>query len=404
MPISNTGYLVVQPDLILEGITNVYKQAYGPAFNTTPSSPNGVTIQALTNISIDAQNSQSLLYSTVYNPNVAPGIFLDSLCIFNNIQRKVATPSIVTCDVTGISGTVIPSGSLILNTNGDQFRSLGAHTLTGGTSSLQFESVVAGPIPCDANTVNRIVQVINGWDSVNNPGAGQVGTLTESDTSLRQRRATSLATTSVSMYYALLSACANEPTINSFALLENTSNTISIVNSVTINPHSIYLSVDGGSDETIANILAANKSGGCGMDGNTTLAITPIPEFPSFIFYAVWQRPSIIQIYIAITAVTPTSPLITPSDTVIRNEIYDCFYGKTSATTGITYTQPIGIGTTFYDSKFFAPLINVGIFNITSVRLSITGLTTDLTGVISLPVSQIAALTPNATYIGITLT
>ncbi|MBM6453142.1 hypothetical protein JM953_16455, partial [Lacticaseibacillus paracasei] len=64
---------------------------------------------------------------------------------------------------------------------------------TGGSITLEFANVVNGPIACAANTLTTIYQSIPGWDSVNNPAQGVVGTLIESRSSFEYRRLQSVA-------------------------------------------------------------------------------------------------------------------------------------------------------------------------------------------------------------------
>ena len=123
----------------------------------------GQFINQLAQLAQQNQNFMVLLTASLYNPNVASGVWLDALCAFNGIIRNPATYSLVTCVCYGSATTVIPAGTLIQNNNNNVFYSTTDATIgNDGTVDVIFEAVESGAIPVDAGTVNNIITQVYG--------------------------------------------------------------------------------------------------------------------------------------------------------------------------------------------------------------------------------------------------
>lgn len=287
MLISDTG-VVIEPSTtaIAEAQQILIDTFPGEDVNLDPASPNGLLVQ---NIAIAITQREAAQADTVnsMNPNIATGEQLDAICANLNIFRIPATQSTATCTFVGLVGVTIPANSQVASTNGDVF--LVEATLVigiGGTISGSVKAQVAGEILTTANTINKILTGVSGWDTVNNPLVGTVGRELETDTELRQRRVDRLAIASTGSIEAI-TAGAVELNPISYFVTENTTDAIIIRDSLAILPHSILLVLEGGSSELdVATMLFAKLSAGCGMSGTNTFPI-PIPGGPET-FDATW--------------------------------------------------------------------------------------------------------------------
>ena len=142
-----------------------------PDVNVEPTSPMGQVVD-LVAAEIEAKNAEIAYLANQLNPQTARGVFLDAIGGLYGIDRKLSEPSVVTCTLTGLKGTVIPYGAIVQDTNGNNFR----HSAVGGavigddgTVTTTFESVEHGSVEVAPETVTKIVTIVAGWDAVTNP-------------------------------------------------------------------------------------------------------------------------------------------------------------------------------------------------------------------------------------------
>ena len=386
-----TEYIQKTAEQILAETQLAFKNTFGSSVNLTPSSINGVFIQELANIGIATETTRALLMSQIYNPNFASDKYLDGLCAFHQITRINATPSVVTCKITGLSGVVIPTGSQILNTNGDIFTNPLAITIPdNGTIDAEFHSLQTGAIPCDQNSLNRIVQSISGWDTVNNYSDGMLGTATESDNNLRSRRKNSVYLNSAGSLKSIISALENSNNINDYNIDENFSTVDKITQNVTISPQHIYLCVDAPESayQDIAEILYSKKSAGCALTGNINVTYTD-PDYPWVTYHVQFDIAIPVQIEIHVSVLQNNNMTDTIIDE-IKNALLQNF-------TGADGSIPVQMGTPFYSSRFYTPIIQLGIYDITQLTI---GVKDGVQGqYIALDFNQIARLQADNIYV-----
>ena len=124
--------------------------------------------------------------------------------------------------LTGVAGTLIPAGSQAQTINNDLFELQSDVTLdVSGNGTGNFVALVAGAIPCGADTLNQIVSLgVTGWETVNNPSAGTVGQGTQSDAQYRAYRKNTIAFQGVGLIECIASSLYATEGVKSIALLE----------------------------------------------------------------------------------------------------------------------------------------------------------------------------------------
>jgi len=288
MLISDTGVVIEPSTTAIAEAQQILIDTFAPEVpNLDPSSPNGLLVQ---NIAIAITQREADQANTVnsMNPNIATGEQLDAICANLDIERDPATQSTATCVFTGLVGVSIPANSQVASTNGDIFLVEATVVIgVGGTVSGSVKAQVPGPILTTANTINKIITGISGWDTVNNPLVGTVGKELQSDAEFRLDRVDLLAFASTG---SLESITAGAVKLNpvSYFITENITDLIVIRDGIAILPHSILLTLEGGSsDLDVTNMLYARLSAGCGMSGTHSFSI-PIPGGLET-FTATWQ-------------------------------------------------------------------------------------------------------------------
>jgi hypothetical protein len=358
------SYVNKTAEQIIQEIQQVFVNVFGNP-SLSPSGIIGQFVEQLAQIGIDVEGTRALLQSNIYDPAFASGKYLDGLCAFHQITRLPPISSVVTCTITGLPNTIIPINSIVLNTNGDRFYSIAQIIIPiSGTITAIFKSVNTGAISCTANTVNRILQKITGWDSINNLTDGILGNDGETDTALRKRRQISLSLNASGTLKSIISALENNQNVRDYNIRENVTNADLIIDSITISPKSIYLCVDVDTQyySEIAQILYEKKSGGCGMVGSVTQDYTD-PVYPWETFTAKFDIPITVQTYISITVINDNFTAETIPN--IKQAIYNNFYG-------LDGSEPVQMGEPFYAGRFYAPVVKLGIYQITALTIGKT--------------------------------
>lgn len=323
--ITETGVIVPDTGDLLETIQDEFKEAIASDLIVQPSTPQGLMITAET-VSRDAVVRNNAALANQINPNIAGGVFLDSIGALTGLDRVKGTKSIIE-DVllTGESSTVIPSGSLAQTIAGDIFQSINSVVLDGsGMATVDFQSVEIGPIGAAVNDLNQIVAGgALGWENVQNSNAAILGANKQSDQSYRALRRVTLALQGVSITEAITSSLYVIPGVKSLAFRENYTNVSKTIDGITLLPNSVYACVDGGLDIDIANALLENKSAGANWNGNTTVIVTePASGQP---YEVKFSRPDEIEILIKVTVKADQSTL--DPQTTVRNAIMDYVNG-----------------------------------------------------------------------------
>lgn len=376
------SYVNKTAEQIIQEVQQVFVKVLGNP-SLSPSGVIGQLIEQLAQIGIEVENTKAILQSNIYDPAFASGKYLDGLCAFHQITRLPATQSQVGCVIRGATGTVIPRGSVILNTVGNRFLSDNMVTIPmGGQVAALFISEESGPIPCTANTVNRILTKINGWDSVNNLNDGTLGSNVETDTALRKRRQLSLFLNASGTLKSIISALENNQNVKDYNIRENDTKLDMIIDTIVIPPSSIYLCVDINNQyyQEIAQILSFKKSGGCVMVGNITVTYID-PLYPWQTSIVKFDIPNEIQIYISLTVINDNFTAETIPN--IKQAIYNNFYG-------IDGGEPVQMGEPFLAGRFYVRNYKITTITIgTSPNPTGTSITTAINEVARLELNNI---------------
>ena len=297
-----------------------------------------------------------------FNPAFASGIWQDALGNLYFLQRKSATPTIVQCVCTGLPGTVIPGldnpngAAQAQNGDGDIFVCTSSGTISAiGSVTLQFQSAKLGEIPAPANSVDRIYRQIQGWDTINNPAAGVLGTNKESRIEYENRRKNSLALYATGSREAVYSRVFNVTNVTDVIVVENDSSESVTIQGVELVRNSIYVIANGGDNTEIAEAIRNSKSGGCATNGEVSVLL------PKTYVPIQFSRPQNINVYAQVTLDVDEN---TPEnfEELIQNAIIANFNGSDDSS-GIT------IGQTIYASRFYCPLTALGL-SIVSIKIS----------------------------------
>jgi len=358
--LSETGFKRKRLDQLLNELNLEVQSIFGTNFNVSPESPdgqiNGIVSESNANLWEVAENAYN-----AFNPSAATNASLSNLVLLNGISRLPATFTRAELTLTGISGTLIPSGSLV-STNDTlvQFATEEDATIEISGTTLVFASCLnSGPILAVADTITEIDNPINGWTAVTNIEDGAIGTDEETDAELRSRRDRSVARDSQAQLDSIYSAVANTDGVTHVVVLENDTN---IVDSNGLPPHSFRVIVIGGVDEEIGNTIWLKKPAGITTSGNTTVQILDYQGFPHDMLFS---RPTAIDIFMEVD-LTTNGDYPTDGDNLIKQAIVDYANGDLVSGRGFS------LGDNVIYTRLYTPINSVVGHEIDDIRIGLS--------------------------------
>lgn len=395
--VNENGIIVPEASDIKEAFQGVLTNAFGTDLNLDDSTPQGVLVDDLTTEK-QLDNAQLLFLMNQLNPNTADGVWQDAIGSLYSIQRKPATASIANCICIGNAGTVLNgintgNPATAQSVNGDIFQCVNTVTIpeSGQTAEIPFICTETGEKPVGANTVNSIYQKVVGWDAVNNPNGGTLGTEAESREAFEKRRKESLALNATGSLSAVKAALLNVEGVSDVFVYENDADT-AITNYrgvATIKPHSIYTCIQGGTSEDIGEAIYGSKSAGCDTNGSATATYYNADVDITYNYN--YTIPTAVPVYIQVNLGAGIGNSL---KTKIMNALVDNFYG-TSESNEIK----IAIGDSIYASRFSAVISNLdesGVL-LRSVKVSRDG--TSWQDVLTININELPTLTASEDYI-----
>jgi len=259
------------------------EQIYGSDINVDQNSPDGQLVRLL---ALSKQDVLDLIVEDYdsKDPDQAVGVALDAVSQLCGITRKGGTYTEVSVNVTVDRATNLNGLNLsaapytVADAEGNQFYLKNSASLTVGVNSLLFRAARIGQILVQPNTITVPVTIVAGVTSLNNPSAAsQTGQNQETDSQFRIRRQKSVATPSQGYFASMYGGLSDLPDVASVLIIENNSN---VEDANGIPAHSIWVIVDGGTAEDIANVIYRTRNAGCGMFGDETYDVTQIDGSP----------------------------------------------------------------------------------------------------------------------------
>lgn len=388
--ITPTGPVIPQQSAVLAGVLADSNVAFNTTLNPDKRTPQGQLASSTTAIISDANAMWAWLISQI-DPDNAEDFMQDAIGRIYFMTRQPGTPTTVQLLCTGAFNVTIPLGAQVRDTNGNRYVCALAGTIgVSGNITLPFTCVNLGPTPCPANTVTTILNGPNGWDTVNNPLAGAVGSNVESRAAFEYRRQQSVAINGHGSIQSIGAAVFNVPGVIDVYAIENFED-ITVNTGVTNYPvvaHSIYVAVVGGDPNAIGLAINSKKNDGSNMNGNTTVVIVDSSyDAPQPTYNYAYNIPTNTAFKFAVQIQNSTS---LPADIVtqVQNAVVNSFIGADGSKRART-------GSTVLAGKFYAPISAIGPeVNVVSVLLNLAPGTANLTNV-TLGIDQFPTLQPS---------
>lgn len=336
--ITETGVIVPDAAEVLTQVQNEYLAVFGSDMSTDPSTPQGVLIAAETASRIAVIENNAALANQI-NPNQAGGVFLWAIGQQTGLSPSLSTPSTISgVTVTGVPGSIIPTGSRAKTAAGDIFETITQVDIPiTGTTTVDFQSVESGPIPAAIGALTVIVDYVLVWETVTNANAAVLGTSTESDSAFRLKRKNTLALQATSTSEAITSRLYATAGVKSLQFRENVTNGTTTIDGISLVAHSIWACVDGGTTADVATAIYTAKSSGSNYNGSTTYTVTDPFSLQTQI--VAFDRPTNVPINAKITA--KVSSAIADPTTAIKDAVVNIADNTIADVTGFTVGNSI---------------------------------------------------------------
>ncbi|MFT8891795.1 MAG: baseplate J/gp47 family protein [Acetobacter papayae] len=349
---TDTGFIAPAESDILTGALADLNAAMGGNLNTDLSTPQGQLAMSFTAALGDAYD-QFLAILNGVDPERAFGRLQDAIGNIYFMSRKGATATVASVVCTGAAGVVVPAGTLAQDSGGYYYAADGAITLDAtGTGTGTFSCTTLGAIECAANSLG-IYQSVTGLTAATNPAAGVTGTDAEGRAAFEARRAASVAGNSVGALNAIAGAVSAVDGVTAVYVVDNSTAAAVTTGGISLAAHSLYVCVNGGTDEAVALAMLRKKPPGCGYTGTTTVTVAdPDSGYQTAPLYAVtFTRALATSLYFGVT-IRAGSTVPSTAATQIQAAILAAFEAD-GGDAGI-------IGGTVYASAYYAAVAALG--------------------------------------------
>ncbi len=288
-------------DILQTGIQQIYSPT-GEPIDFSSSSPDGQLTNILATMGAIVRELITMVYNST-DPSKCEGVQQDSKYQLNFLYRKGGSYTIQNINISanktvslqGLDGSYSSNSSsafTVSDDNGNLWYLIDSTTVQPGTTSLPFRAQNIGEIVPVIGTITNILTVTDGIKSViNDVGVTSTGTVQESNEAFRLRREKSAAKQSGNTFDTIIAQILElEGVIDATGENNNTAEE----SSQHTPAHTIWIIVNGGSNEAIADIIYSNMAG-TGTRGSVTVEINSISAQT---FDIKFDRPIIVPFFI----------------------------------------------------------------------------------------------------------
>ena len=265
--VDDTGIHVPSVEEVLDDVLAVYISVFGDDLALQPQTPQLqlAAVQALSDLDYgEALNS----VRNAMTPDRAVGTELDDYGSVLNIDRRTATRSTVDATLTGVTGTAVPAGSRARTSDGAEFATDVAATLSSSGVAVPMTATKDGAVAAAVGTLTQIVTTVDGWEQVTNPAAATLGRDSETDASYRAsylRRTARAATGPIDALRAAL----EEALAGKQRVVERNDSTDTVIQQFKVVAHSVLAVASEGSATDLTRAVETHR----GMGQPTMTAI-----------------------------------------------------------------------------------------------------------------------------------
>lgn len=260
--LTDRGLIYPDTSKIIDDVNKWWSDVSQDTTPVDPSSLEGRILDAETTARLETLNACANVVNQI-NPEIASGVFLDSLCKLTGIERRGAESSTIECVLKGVEGTLVIKGSKASDKNNNNWLCGSDTVIKKDGTQTTFVAEKTGEIYAGVGDVNKITTSIEGWEEINSIANATLGRDSQTDQSLRHDRRIFIGKNSKGNAFSVLAAIGSLEGVRKATFQENFKETKETIRGIEMKPHSCYVCVDGGIDDEIAGAYQSSKSAGC---------------------------------------------------------------------------------------------------------------------------------------------
>ena len=290
--VNSTGISTPAYSDILASLVASYQSIFGVDSYLSPDSQDYQLLAVFAQAIYDSNQTAVAVYNQ-FSPATAQGTGLSSVVKINGIRPTAATYSTVATQIIGTAGTILTNAS-VTDASGYSWTLPTTTIPSGGSITVTATCTTVGAITAGAQNVT-IATPTYGWQSAAFTASASPGVAQLTDAAIRSLQSMSTAIPALSILGGLVSAIANIPSVENFAVYENDTNT---TNALGLPAHSLAVVVEGGDATTITQTIERKKGIGATTVGTTSVIVTDTNGIPITIKYYI---PTQVTILVNIT-------------------------------------------------------------------------------------------------------
>lgn len=335
--LDSTGLSIPDYSDVFTQLQSQYLTIYGTDSELGPDDADGQFLAIFAQAVDDANNATQDVYNS-FGLNTAQGAGLSSLVKLTGTRRSAAGFSTDTITIVGTANTPINNGQVGDNLGQGTIWNLPANVVIpeSGTINVTITNTVAGNVTFADGQISVILTPTAGWASATNIGPQTAGVPVQSDASLRQTAANSVAGPANTIVESISAAISKVSNVTRFFVYENDTD-VNDANGQ--GPHSIYPVIQGGAIQDIVNAIGSTKSPGTTTLGTTSGEFVDQRGVPDTINY---YQLTLVTITVIVN-LTKLTGYTTTSGTLIQQAIAEYL------------SSYLNIGEDSYLSRLYAP-------------------------------------------------
>lgn len=278
--LTEAGLVAPSEQEILAGVQADINAALGGNANAALNTPQGQLATSLTAILGDTYAALLNLFNGM-DPASNSGRMQEAIGRIYFLERRPATSTTVTAQITTTGGGQTIQAGTILGVDKKEYLYAPTSDVTlppsPGQTTIALTCATPGPITCAVGALT-LYQSGFGITDLSNDEVGLTGNAAESRAEFEKRRKATVAKNSIGHNAALLGGLLSLSDVTDAYVTDNPNTYDTTLNGVTVTAGSLYIVVQGGSDNDIARTILAHKPPGCPMQGNVTVEVKDTNE------------------------------------------------------------------------------------------------------------------------------
>lgn len=334
-------------------LETAFRDALGADLSLESATPQGQIIGALALVLTQA-DELAVHIANGLNLETAIGRQLADYGSLLSLGRIDGERSTVTATLSGIPGTIIPSGSRARTVAGAVFSTDFRSTIgSGGTVDALMRSVEVGPVVATAGQLNQIVDVVAGWTGITNAQAAALGRDVESDLDYRIRYRGEVAQHARDALEAVRARVLEASGVTDALVRDNATSASVTVQNVAIAARSLLVIAQGGADLDVATAIANTRPIGAATVGDH---LVNVQHSQGFDIPTRFRRVRSIPVSVAVV-ITATPSFPSTGFATMRQNLLQWFAGEWAVPSSGTFdVSGVGIGESLDLNRVRTPL------------------------------------------------